>query len=456
MKDTNIFKVSTGLWNNNEPRHLEFPLYVSETEKTDNYFINLMNEIVVVSSYQKIMESDCVDKKYAQKNLEVLEKINTKLLFVKSIIQCEYNNFCHINLDFSKDNSANELISSINTFLQNKIFYLDNFKELKYYRYYNYRNFIEYLEKIIILLHSFNYISLNTLNKLLNKLEESIFKNQYDLYKKVERKVFRIIKNRMGVIGNYIWLTYILIHAVPIIRLYQSEFSGYRELVFSGNYKENLKNLLVSFDRATFNCQNSLNNLMLNCYSLTHEEDLDKVLLVNTLLDLLKKTGATKGYTLKKRKCFAIMSINEKEYVSLSGTFDISSKYPDVFKELKAYFSDIIISPQYTQYYYDKTSYISYEDYLQSPYSNESGENNRMFSCCERKILIYLKNNKITPSKRPRIYVKYNPCYMCERALNAVSFDAEIMYYQKITDKEENINKYDLIAGNIASSKRSL
>ncbi len=170
------------------------------------------------------------------------------------------------------------------------------------------------------------------------------------------------------------------------------------------------------------------------------------------LINLLLKTGLTDGYVYKKHKCFAIMNIDGKNYASLSGTFDIAAIYPNVFQELKAHFSDIIVSAQGTKYYYDKTGYVSFEDYLQSPDSKKR-ENNRMFSCCERKFLVYLKNNKINPTQKPKIYVRFNPCYMCERALTAESFEPEIIYYKKKTDKRRKIREYDLIARNIQNQK---
>lgn len=446
MDNTNIFKVKTGLWHSNELRILEFPLYTSESGKIDNYFINLMTEIVSISSYQKIMESDCDNKKCAQEHLESFEKINTKLLFIKAIIQHEYNALCHMNREFPVNSTTNELSTLVNNYLKNKL-YTAEYR--MYYPYFDLHYDIPHiLINIIISLHSLNYINQNTLNKLLNQLEKSLLETKINLYKRVERKVFKLIKNYMGVLGNHIWLAYIMIHTIPISKLYHNEFNPkISKLVSLDDYRSIIKILLTSFDNATLACQNSLNHLMLNCYSLSYVQtsDFNKIYQVNMLINLLLKTGLTDDYVYKKHKCFAIMNIDGKNYASLSGIWDVNTSYPDVFKNLKSCFCDVIVSTQNTKYYYDKTEHINYEKYSSSPASHNK-KNNRMFSCCERKLFAYLQNKNMVPTQKFKIYVRFNPCYMCERALTAESFNPEIIYYKRKTIKMKKIREYDKIA----------
>lgn len=453
LENNTISKVTTGLWCNNELRILEFPLQVSEADNIDNYFINLMAEIVSVSSYQKIMESDCADKRSAQAHLKSLEKTNIKLLFIKAIIQHEYNALYHMKQDYPSNSNANELTNLVNKYLKNK---LHNINHFEYYSYYDwYYDTYDSLKRIIISLYSLEYISINDANKLLKKLGKSILKNKLKKYKQVETTVFNLIKNHMDVIGKYIWLTYTLINTIPISKLYLNHLNPKITLsVFSDDYRSIIEGLLTSFDKATFMFQRTLNLSMLNCYSLSYIQtnDFNRIYQVNMLLDLLLKSGVTDSYVYSKHKCFAIMNMDGNNYASLSGTFDIAKKYPDVFQKLKTHFSDIIVNAQDTKYYYDKTGYINYEDYLLSPFSQDP-KNNRMFSCCERKFLVYLKNNKIVPNKTAKIYVRFNPCYMCERALTAESFKPEIIYYKKKTDKRKIIRKCDLIARNIKYQK---
>lgn len=150
--------------------------------------------------------------------------------------------------------------------------------------------------------------------------------------------------------------------------------------------------------------------------------------------------------------CFAIMAIDDsgKKYVSISGV--------DIDPSSTSYLMSKLIGTSYV-YVDDKEDYylpggykISLKGLRDSVYLTASESKKaktkaykRMFSCCERKFVNYLEQGRLH-----ELYVKYPPCYMCERMIDHEEVDKmckieiicpESKYYKSVVNKE-----YDKIA----------
>lgn len=145
--------------------------------------------------------------------------------------------------------------------------------------------------------------------------------------------------------------------------------------------------------------------------------------------------------------CFAIMAIDYsgKRYVSISGV--------NIEKTLTSNLITKLIGTSYI-YVDDKEDYyltggykISLKGLQESGYLTDSERKkvktkatyNRMFSCCERKFVKYLEQERLH-----EIYVKYPPCYMCERMIDYEEVDKmckieiicpETKYYKSVVNK---------------------
>lgn len=152
--------------------------------------------------------------------------------------------------------------------------------------------------------------------------------------------------------------------------------------------------------------------------------------------------------------CFAIMAINDsgKRYVSISGV--------NINRESALYLKSKLIGTSYiyvdhNEDYYLPDGYkislqgLRLSGYLTASESKKVNTNsyNRMFSCCERKFVNYLEQGQLH-----EIYVKYPPCYMCERMVNYEEDDKmckieiicpESKYYKSVVN---NKKEYDDIA----------
>lgn len=132
-------------------------------------------------------------------------------------------------------------------------------------------------------------------------------------------------------------------------------------------------------------------------------------------MTVLGNTG-TKGKK-KGSGCFAIMTVGDKKYATLSG---ISSKRIQVFHMLSSLLSkDYEIVKKEGSYYLDNGCAIDWHTFESSPFLSgndkkqiSNGDYDRMFSCSERKFV-----TKMQMYSYHKIFVKYAPCYMCERMI---------------------------------------
>lgn len=135
-------------------------------------------------------------------------------------------------------------------------------------------------------------------------------------------------------------------------------------------------------------------------------------------------------YAYSKLSCYASMIIDNTNYITVNGCLDSQiNKNSNLYKMisvLKALLANSSLSVKYigisdqTQYHFGNAS-ITYKQFIvEMEKLGKKCENkkdlNRMFTCCERKLIAHL--DILGVSKVDIVTTKY-PCYMCERTIKA-------------------------------------
>lgn len=152
----------------------------------------------------------------------------------------------------------------------------------------------------------------------------------------------------------------------------------------------------------------------------------------------------------KAKRCYSQMWIDKhaEQYFALSGAPDNDNvgKYYRIAENIlnSSYNHCIFKQAPFTEkmryYYGDKQdNYVEYQGIKEGL---ETKELKQGFSCCERKLLAKveeLSGKNELDNKNVHIYVKYSPCIICERALNAYEkngFNFEIIESEKYAGKK--------------------
>lgn len=224
--------------------------------------------------------------------------------------------------------------------------------------------------------------------------------------------------------------------------------------------------------------------------SMNFQKNIDIQGLAATLKIEMEKTKILEKNLIYGRKCFAIAKYEDKkiieELISFSGIYDSiysqdisilnhsksESQLQDAIKKIKhseRFKNSIVVrtSPK-VKYYFEGQRSITLNDFI-NVYPNELKDNQRMFSCVERKILAHcsnkgrrktyknnhplLKNKNLNVEIILKIYSRYSPCYMCELSIkNEKKIDVRVSFGEKI-DSKNNTNmrgvKFDDIASDI-------
>ena len=145
----------------------------------------------------------------------------------------------------------------------------------------------------------------------------------------------------------------------------------------------------------------------------------------------------------KKLKCYAVLIFQETKYYSINGIDDNDAfnRIHEVFKQLLgSEYEGVKIFDGVRYYLNDKTEFIMYKQFKEEEINKKE---NRMFTCCERKLFAKMrKQKKIETAK---LIVTSPPCEYCSR---------EIQYIQKnynkiislIYPQPEHIYRHDKIA----------
>lgn len=310
----------------------------------------------------------------------------------------------------------------------------------------------------------------------MNMIDDEKFTN-------TKTEFFETVKNYRGIpYGDKLWGLYLL--SVMICDDVVEAFGGSTDANYVKNtFKEMIEHMeeilvdnqkyeyqvfdLYNYQGSYLLAQQKRNNIVSVClycinqipskrfYNINYVRKIVKVLRGSTFLRD-KYTDMSIFCSKSKRSgtsCFAIMAIDDsgKKYVSISGV--------DIDPSSTSYLMSKLIGTSYV-YVDDKEDYylpggykISLKGLRDSVYLTASESKkaktkayNRMFSCCERKFVNYLEQGRLH-----ELYVKYPPCYMCERMIDHEEVDKmckieiicpESKYYKSVVNKEyDNIAK---------------
>ena len=180
------------------------------------------------------------------------------------------------------------------------------------------------------------------------------------------------------------------------------------KVMLSGsNFSENVLSLVNIKDFSVFDSFFNINKLTGDFY----EE-------VKNANDLEKNVNLEK-YAFTTLNCYASMKIDKVNYITFNGIDKNNNNNKSgyiftILKNLVGNLHYVEISDE-TRYYTSNNKYITFEQYKSA---NPKASMNRMFTCCERKLLakfIELKKDKV------ELAVTRTPCIFCERAINLLN-----------------------------------
>lgn len=181
----------------------------------------------------------------------------------------------------------------------------------------------------------------------------------------------------------------------------------YEQLILSGtNFSMNILSLVNIEDFRVFDNFFNINKLTSDFYEAV--ENANK----------LEKEVNLEKYAFTTLNCYASMKIDDDNYITFNG-IDEKNNYKsgcifNILKNLVGNLHYVKISDE-TRYYTSNNKYITFEQYKSA---NPKASMNRMFTCCERKLLekfIELKKDKV------ELAVTRTPCILCERAINLLN-----------------------------------
>lgn len=200
------------------------------------------------------------------------------------------------------------------------------------------------------------------------------------------------------------------------------------KVMLSGsNFSENVLSLVNIKDFSVFDSFFNINKLTSDFY----EE-------VKNANDLEKNVNLEK-YAFTTLNCYASMKIDKVNYITFNGidkNNNNNNKSGNIFAILKNLVGNLYyvkISDE-TRYYTSNNKYITFKQYKSA---NPKASMNRMFTCCERKLLakfIELKKDKV------ELAVTRTPCIFCERAINLLN---HCSVEDRIKIKTSKLNKVE-------------
>ena len=182
----------------------------------------------------------------------------------------------------------------------------------------------------------------------------------------------------------------------------------YEQLMLSGtNFSMNILSLVNIKDFSVFDSFFNINKLTSDFYEAVKNAN------------KLEKNVNLEKYAFTTLNCYASMKIDNTNYMTFNGidknnNNNKSGYIFDILKKLVENLCYVEISDE-TRYYTSNNKYITLEQYKSA---NPKASMNRMFTCCERKLLakfIELKKDKV------ELAVTRTPCIFCERAINLLN-----------------------------------
>ena len=185
-----------------------------------------------------------------------------------------------------------------------------------------------------------------------------------------------------------------------------------------------------------------------------------------------------KKYINKKSNCYSCMTVNKITYFTINRINDSTpatgSNLDSVIKCLESILNsntnqkfEYVPIPDNTRYYSADQKYITYKDFRDfKDTKNIQDKNlkynknryNRMFTCCEKKLIAKLFNLNPDTNEAIEIITSKPPCALCQRAFNAIIADDKCKYviYPKYgeTWTQLDIEEYDRLTTELIKSTK--
>jgi hypothetical protein len=389
-------------------------LPMSSEGKFDDDLYDLLNELHFVIGYQRIVEennnqiNENENKNKKIQNLIKTDKYHSDLMYLKKVFYCEVNERLE-NLESIFDSRDIDL--DVNKFYMYgwHKYFPNNFdlditynfliQILRYYSHYS-KNSYAIINVLLQIGNQLNKIDSHNIDMNFLEVADTILRISF-IFKDED------LDEELQLYGLVLFIYFfeILCHDIPGFKTNSSliEFVEY-------------------FDQITSYEQNKTQNNLLMCYQTIEIKKSTFYSRINSFAEILRSNTDIQGKYIQGTKCFATMNYNGERYFSLSGSEEtegrLNKKYKTIFDSLQeARFKKIQLNYD-TRYYYKAKYFILYEDYQNyiKNGGNKDDGMDRLFSCCERKLLTYLYKQPKTSSFQ--MYIKFKPCKMCERALN--------------------------------------
>lgn len=445
--------------------------------------LDILKEFYYITAYEKIDNEFSELKKERLNDLNSLDTFHSNLLDIKHMFYIEINNSFNKLLNNSKreelnNNSFNNSLLKLYDNLVDLAFNLTNEISSEYIQ----SNILasEYMQRIVSTDYEFiseqpyhvprhrsgGYPSvfMPILKKLYNELtnfhkeNELLFLSFFDLIIALKKRYSNPLFEKL-----YLSILTLLFYYYPIAKVEGTDPKHNLETIINIPYENDYDKIEQAiaayskfFDLASIKRQEDYQTLFLNCISYPLPTDkLNKN--IKTILNILNshKELNSRYIANSGHGCYAVMNVDGKRYAALSGISDYSWLLKKLLGESSSY--QVVSVNQSIRYYYDSEHFFYYSDVPQS--YNNKWPVNRMFSCCERKLLTILyKNNSFNSY---HIYVKKKPCFMCQRAINAFELSLgkkPVCFYPENEDlkyiKKTDLNDYNSIVEMVLSNKK--
>lgn len=189
-------------------------------------------------------------------------------------------------------------------------------------------------------------------------------------------------------------------YIIITLKIIDKYIEKYEQVMLSGsNFSRNVLSLVNIEDFILFDNFFNINKLTSDFYEAVKNANLEK-------------------YAFITLNCYASMKIDNANYITFNGIDEKNSNKSryifNILKNLVGNLRYVKISDE-TRYYTSNNKYITFEQYKSA---NPKASMNRMFTCCERKLLakfIELEKDMV------ELAVTRTPCIFCERAINLLN-----------------------------------
>jgi hypothetical protein len=156
---------------------------------------------------------------------------------------------------------------------------------------------------------------------------------------------------------------------------------------------------------------------------------------------IIKELESLSGRQKNKLNCYAEAVVNGEKYYSINGLDGDDYKLiHNIFTEFHSpEYKSVFITNGVRYFLEDETEYITYGQFVAH---EQQYKENRMFTCCERKLFAEIRRQKKI-NNDIQIIVTNQPCVYCSREINNIekNYTNKIMIEQP--EKDSNIKKPD-------------